>query len=554
MAVCLSCRVAAAQHLLQGWSRLGWYPGEPSCSHNRAHIPAHGTTATTHSGLLARAAPPSIVSWLSVYPARLVEPLPVLTSRVLGARASLVGPSGREWTARVALHSCGSLYSAECTAGTAYIRETRQSHTRGQMSDERVQGAVRRAPPGVHVPGGARGRRRPPGCGGGADRDVPVQDRAHAHDCAPGAQPALTCRRLPLARCYAATSRQTWGRLRVARAAAGGLQPRVPCPGSAGAAAVSRVRMLQEREAAGAAECAAEAAQSSRDACGLVSNTLRQLCPRCTSISSHTARRPRPAAGRASSRCRGQRALCARRRASARSLCGRGPACARERGAPVMPRARRHARRAAAGPRAAVLVNCKKCGAHCITSGAPPQDRSARTVEFRLARQGAMRSFEGRWTVTPCGGGGSTVALEQHMQPAFVPPPPFRRFLRRALLGKAAHMLRDMQARRPRARHSWSPVHGVLALTALLGKAARVLRDMQTRRPPALLRASASRIASGSRAWLPCRFRALSMCLLLRLAAPPLPTQGALCKQTGTSVQICRKPCLLCLAARLSAA
>lgn len=360
MAVCLSCRVAAAQHLLQAWSRLGWYPREPSCSHNRAHIPAHGTTATTHSGLLARAAPPSIVSWLSVYPARLVEPLPVLTSRVLGARASLVGPSGREWTARVALHSCGSLYSAECTAGTAYIRETRQSHTRGQMSDERVQGAVRRAPPGVHVPGGARGRRRPPGCGGGADRDVPVQDRAHAHDCAPGAQPALTCRRLPLARCYAATSRQTWGRLRVARAAAGGLQPRVPCPGSAGAAAVSRVRMLQEREAAGAAECAAEAAQSSRDACGLVSNTLRQLCPRCTSISSHTARRPRPAAGRASSRCRGQRALCARRRASARSLCGRGPACARERGAPVMPRARRHARRAAAGPRAAVLVNCKK--------------------------------------------------------------------------------------------------------------------------------------------------------------------------------------------------
>jgi len=230
MAVCLSCRVAAAQHLLQGWSRLGWYPGEPSCSHNRAHIPAHGTTATTHSGLLARAAPPSIVSWLSVYPARLVEPLPVLTSRVLGARASLVGPSGREWTARVALHSCGSLYSAECTAGTAYIRETRQSHTRGQMSDERVQGAVRRAPPGVHVPGGARGRRRPPGCGGGADRDVPVQDRAHAHDCAPGAQPALTCRRLPLARCYAATSRQTWGRLRVA-GAGGGRRARSRRPG-----------------------------------------------------------------------------------------------------------------------------------------------------------------------------------------------------------------------------------------------------------------------------------------------------------------------------------
>ena len=73
------------------------------------------------------------------------------------------------------------------------------------------------------------------------------------------------------------------------------------------------------------------------------------------------------------------------------------------------------------------------------------QDRKAGTVEYRLARQGAMRSFEGCWTITPCGGGGTIVALEQRMQPAFVPPPPFRRFLRRALLGKAAHMLRDMQ-------------------------------------------------------------------------------------------------------------
>ncbi len=105
---------------------------------------------------------------------------------------------------------------------------------------------------------------------------------------------------------------------------------------------------------------------------------------------------------------------------------------------------------------------------HSVTPGAPLQDRRARTVEFRLARQGAMRSFEGRWTVTPCGGGGSTVVLEQRMQPAFVPPPPFRRFLRRALLGKAAHMLRDMQARRA----------------------------------PAQLRASVSRITSSSRALL----------------------------------------------------
>ncbi|KAK9837346.1 hypothetical protein WJX81_007902, partial [Elliptochloris bilobata] len=84
------------------------------------------------------------------------------------------------------------------------------------------------------------------------------------------------------------------------------------------------------------------------------------------------------------------------------------------------------------------------------------QDRSARTVEYRLARQGAMRCFEGLWTITPCKGG-CTAALEQRMQPAFVPPPPFKRFLRRALLGKAAHMLRDMQGEAEALRSKAEP-------------------------------------------------------------------------------------------------
>jgi len=162
---------------------------------------------------------------------------------------------------------------------------------------------------------------------------------------------------------------------------------------------------------------------------GLLRNTLRQLCTRCTSTSthSHTTRCPWTAAGRASAPADGSRS-CAQ---DAEPLDDSSAV-----GVPPAP---------GSGARPSRRM-------HSVTPGAPLQDRRARTVEFRLARQGAMRSFEGRWTVTPCGGGGSTVVLEQRMQPAFVPPPPFRRFLRRALLGKAAHMLRDMQARRAPAQ------------------------------------------------------------------------------------------------------
>ena len=101
-----------------------------------------------------------------------------------------------------------------------------------------------------------------------------------------------------------------------------------------------------------------------------------------------------------------------------------------------------------AGAITALVQRRERCPLEKFDSHAWParQDRGAGTVEYRLARPGAMRSFEGCWTITPCEGG-STVALEQRMQPAFVPPPPFKRFLRKALLSKAAHMLRDMQAR-----------------------------------------------------------------------------------------------------------
>ena len=37
--------------------------------------------------------------------------------------------------------------------------------------------------------------------------------------------------------------------------------------------------------------------------------------------------------------------------------------------------------------------------------------------------------------------------LEQTMQPEFAPPPPFKRFFRKAMLSKAAQMLVQLQVR-----------------------------------------------------------------------------------------------------------
>ena len=77
----------------------------------------------------------------------------------------------------------------------------------------------------------------------------------------------------------------------------------------------------------------------------------------------------------------------------------------------------------------------------------PLQDRRAGTMHFSLAKPGMLRMCKGLWTVSAVPGdeGCAKVHLEQDMQPAFVPPPPFKRFLRRAMLSKAASMLQQMQ-------------------------------------------------------------------------------------------------------------
>lgn len=98
-------------------------------------------------------------------------------------------------------------------------------------------------------------------------------------------------------------------------------------------------------------------------------------------------------------------------------------------------------------------------------------------MQFSLARRGALKILKGQWTVTAhptnpcyacihldqvqlaaphCTAGSIKQAMlqaslkeallfSQEMQPSFVPPPPFRRFMRKAMLGKAAQMLEQMQ-------------------------------------------------------------------------------------------------------------
>ncbi|EIE20499.1 hypothetical protein COCSUDRAFT_48533 [Coccomyxa subellipsoidea C-169] len=87
------------------------------------------------------------------------------------------------------------------------------------------------------------------------------------------------------------------------------------------------------------------------------------------------------------------------------------------------------------------------------------QDRRAGTMQFSLAKSGMLKLCNGQWTVTsvPGDSGCARVQLDQEMQPAFVPPPPFRRFMRKAMLGKAAQMLHQMREEALRIRRGDYP-------------------------------------------------------------------------------------------------
>jgi len=96
------------------------------------------------------------------------------------------------------------------------------------------------------------------------------------------------------------------------------------------------------------------------------------------------------------------------------------------------------------------------------------QDKIARTIDFRLAKQGWMKDFAGKWTIqplnehdskhSPAGGPGlpnmnpfasrpksSLITLEQSILPGFIPPKPLDRVLKGISSRQVQIILQDLQ-------------------------------------------------------------------------------------------------------------
>ncbi|CAM6041968.1 unnamed protein product [Sphagnum compactum] len=96
------------------------------------------------------------------------------------------------------------------------------------------------------------------------------------------------------------------------------------------------------------------------------------------------------------------------------------------------------------------------------------QDRRTRTVKFQLAKPGFMKQFEGSWKVQPLyvdSDGGpapednanrvaSIVSLQQVVQPAIVPPPPFKGYVRGITAKTTEDLMHELQAEGRRLREA----------------------------------------------------------------------------------------------------
>jgi len=96
------------------------------------------------------------------------------------------------------------------------------------------------------------------------------------------------------------------------------------------------------------------------------------------------------------------------------------------------------------------------------------QDRRKRMMTYQLARQGFMKQFDGSWKVEPlhidANGSpapenaadrvASMVYLQQVVQPAVVPPPPFKGYVRGITTRTTETLLQDLQAEGKRLRES----------------------------------------------------------------------------------------------------
>ncbi|OAE21118.1 hypothetical protein AXG93_3661s1430 [Marchantia polymorpha subsp. ruderalis] len=91
------------------------------------------------------------------------------------------------------------------------------------------------------------------------------------------------------------------------------------------------------------------------------------------------------------------------------------------------------------------------------------QDRRALTLKYDLAKEGFMKKFEGSWEIQPLyidmddgtdsrGRIASLVHLQQVVQPAMMPPPPFLRYVRGITTRTTEKMLEDLQEEGRRLR------------------------------------------------------------------------------------------------------
>ncbi|KAG6555303.1 hypothetical protein Mapa_003346 [Marchantia paleacea] len=91
------------------------------------------------------------------------------------------------------------------------------------------------------------------------------------------------------------------------------------------------------------------------------------------------------------------------------------------------------------------------------------QDRQALTLKYDLAKVGFMKKFEGSWEIQPLyidmddgsdsrGRIASLVHLQQVVQPAIMPPPPFVRYIRGITTRTTEKMLEDLQEEGRRLR------------------------------------------------------------------------------------------------------
>jgi hypothetical protein len=75
------------------------------------------------------------------------------------------------------------------------------------------------------------------------------------------------------------------------------------------------------------------------------------------------------------------------------------------------------------------------------------EDAAARSLVFRLVRSSFMRDFEGRWQVSPCGGGGGGARVEHVLavKPTMPIPAAISQYTQGIFTRQVSNILRDLE-------------------------------------------------------------------------------------------------------------